>query len=154
MIAGNGTMTTTVTATALGGFASPLTMTCTFLAVASTCTLPNPSFTLTGATAQTMAMTTTSQYTLVGYGVTGGVMALVLVCAAGTLLTGRRVPLRLLLMMLGLAALGGSLTGCSSKYPSLNSPYTEPGEYVYTVTATDGTITHMATYTLTVRQRN
>ncbi len=159
MVAGNGTVTTTVTATALGGFNAPITMTCTFLAVASTCTLPNGSFTLSGTTAQRMAITTTSQYTVVGYGVAGSPRAAGLVLALGAAallaLARRRMAVRVrLLGICGacLLVLGG-LSGCSGKYPDLNSPYTEPGSYTYTVTATDGTVSHTATYTLAVRAR-
>lgn len=163
MIAGNGTVTAAVTATALGGFSAPVTLTCTFQAVASTCTLPNPAFTLSGTTTQEMAMTTTGQYTLVGYGVSGALRAWavgqgVLVVGGALLLwDGRRrfrMAARLLLGVLALMAVAGGLTGCSGKYPALNSPYTEPGTYIYTVTATDGTIAHTAAYTLVVRQRN
>ncbi len=163
MIAGNGTVTAAVTATALGGFSAPVTLTCTFQAVASTCTLPNPAFTLSGTTTQEMAVTTTGQYTLVGYGVSGALRAWavglgVLVVGSALLLwDGRRrfrLATRLLLGVLALMAVAGGLTGCSGKYPDLNSPYTEPGTYLYTVTATDGTIAHTAAYTLVVRQRN
>ena len=45
---------------------------------------------------------------------------------------------------------GVSLTGCSGKSPDKNANPTLPGNYTYTVTATDGTITHSATYGLTV----
>ncbi len=163
MIAGNGTVTAAVTATALGGFSAPVTLRCTFHAVASTCTLPNPAFTLSGTTTQEMTMTTTGQYTLVGYGVSGALRAWavglgVLVVGSALLLwDGRRrfrLATRQLLGVLALMAVAGGLTGCSGKYPDLNSPYTEPGTYLYTVTATDGTIAHTAAYTLVVRQRN
>ena len=163
MIAGNGTVSAAVTTTALGGFNAPITITCTFLAVASTCTLPNPRFTLSGTTTQDMAMTTTGQYTLVGYGLYGnphGVALLLLACsfaAAFLLFRNRRslqLPATLFLAALILLLASSGLTGCSSKYPDLNSPYTSPGTYTYTVTATDGSINHTAIYTLTVRQRN
>ncbi len=163
MIAGNGTMTATATLTALGGFYAPVSLTCSVEAVASTCTLPNPSFTLSATTTQNMDVTTTGQYTLVGYGLFGTKQAALLLgilsgYVAGLLFAVRRrcrLPMRLLLAAatLVLASCGG-MSGCSSKYPSQHSSYTEPGSYVYTVTATDGTIQHSATYTLTVRQRN
>ncbi len=161
MVAGNGVVDTTVVATALGSFSSPITLTCTFLAVASTCTLPNPAFTLTGTTTQQMSLTTTSQYTLVGYGIaaTHGMsllLALAGLCAAAVLWAARRrsrAALHPLLAAVAFLVATGGLTGCSGKYPDRNSPYTEPGVYTYTVSATDGTVTHTATYTLTVRAR-
>jgi hypothetical protein len=50
-----------------------------------------------------------------------------------------------------LAAAGiASLSGCSGQLPSRNSTYTAPGNYTFTLSATDGTITHTATYQLSV----
>jgi hypothetical protein len=49
-----------------------------------------------------------------------------------------------------LAATGLAITGCSGKLPAQNSVYTGPGTYTVTVSATDGFLTHSATYTLTV----
>ena len=63
---------------------------------------------------------------------------------------GAQVLIRCGLMLALLAAVGASMTGCSGKLPAENSAYTGPGSYVVTVTATDGFLTHSATYTLTV----
>jgi hypothetical protein len=52
-------------------------------------------------------------------------------------------------MMLLLAA-AFSFAGCSGKLPAENDPYTAPGTATYTLTATDGIISHSATYTLNV----
>ena len=62
--------------------------------------------------------------------------------------------LRAGVLMVMLAAVGLSLTGCTGKLPAQNAVYTGPGSYTVTVTATDvpagGVLTHSATYTLTV----
>ncbi len=49
--------------------------------------------------------------------------------------------------MLFLAAASLLTTGCSGKYPDLNNPYTLPGTYSYTLTASDGTLTHCYLHT-------
>jgi hypothetical protein len=56
-------------------------------------------------------------------------------------------------MMVLLAAVGVSMTGCSGKLPAQNSVYTGPGTYNITVSATDGFLVHSATYTLTVNAK-
>jgi hypothetical protein len=100
-------------------------------------------------------MSTTSQYTVIGYGGLGGRGPLWLVgLASGCLLWRRRrgagSVLRLGLPMIVLAALALEMTGCSGKLPTQNAAYTGPGSYTITVTATDGFLVHKATYTLTV----
>jgi uncharacterized protein len=42
------------------------------------------------------------------------------------------------------------MTGCSGKQPARNANPTSPGNYTYTVIAMDGTVTHAATFALTV----
>jgi hypothetical protein len=51
-----------------------------------------------------------------------------------------------------LAAVAMGMTGCTGKEPAANSPYTVPGSYTVTLTATDGFLIHTATYALTVTQ--
>ena len=65
-------------------------------------------------------------------------------------LVRRRISLPPVLLALALVALSTGLTGCSSKLPGENASYTAPGTYTYTVSATDGFLTHTAAYTLTV----
>jgi hypothetical protein len=106
--------------------------------------------------ALTVAMGTTSQYTVVGYGGLGGTGWLSLTAAAsGLLLWVRRRQARAFawrgLVALLFAAAGiASLSGCSGKSPDKNATYTAPGTYTYTLSATDGIITHAATYSLKV----
>jgi hypothetical protein len=106
-----------------------------------------------------VSFTTTSQYTVIGYGVYGGRGFLWLIAAAsGWLLWRRRRSGRalvrvgllvgLLVVLLGAMSLG--LTGCTGRLPSQNPSWTTPGNYTVTVTATDGILVHSATYGLTV----
>jgi hypothetical protein len=161
VIAGDGTMTT-ATLTPLAGFAAPLTVTCVVqgATAATGCTLSTALVTpAASATAVTINLTTTSQYVIVGYGGFGGRGYLWLVgLATGCLLWRRRrgmsAGLRGGVMMVLLAAVGLSLTGCSGKVPAQNGVYSGQGNYTVTVTATDvpagGVLTHVATYSLTV----
>ena len=59
---------------------------------------------------------------------------------------------RLALLMVVLAAVAMGMTGCTGKEPAANTPYTVPGSYTVTLTATDGFLVHTATYALTVTQ--
>ena len=52
-------------------------------------------------------------------------------------------------VLLGAMSLG--LTSCTGKLPTENAAWTTPGNYTVTVTATDGFLSHSATYSLTVR---
>lgn len=155
VIAGLSTQTTATT-TPIAGFAAPVTISCRTTAPASTCLSSLASFIPSAPTSATIAINTVSQYTVVGYSGFGGRGLLSLIAAATGLLlwTGRRRTRaqgwRSLAALLLAAAGIASLSGCSGKYPDRNSVYTTPGSYTYTLSATDGTITHTATYQLTV----
>jgi hypothetical protein len=155
VVAGDGT-TATATFTPLAGFAEPLTLTCAVQGGTGTaCTVSANSVTPTVVSTVTVSMTTTSQYAIVGYGGFGGRGYLWLVgLGSGCLLwRRRRSVLRSGLLLVVVAALGLSLTGCTGKEPAQNTVFTGPGTYMVTVTATDGPagfLTHSATYTLTV----
>jgi hypothetical protein len=91
----------------------------------------------------------------VGYGGLGGfgLLSLLSIVTGGALWMrhrrlGRAVSCALLLLLLSAVGLG--VSGCSGLQPSLNSSYTAPGSYTYTVTATDGFLVHSTTYSLTV----
>jgi hypothetical protein len=166
VVAGDGT-TTTATITPIAGFSTPLFVSCTVAAVAaaSNCTLSSVAVVPTSAVTTVASIYTTSQYTVIGYSGTGGRGLLWLIAAAsGWLLwRGRRsgrafLPhlkfemwgTRALLMVL-LGAMGLGLTSCTGKLPAENAAWTVPGNYTVTVTATDGFLSHSATYSLTVR---
>jgi O-antigen ligase len=107
-----------------------------------------------------VTITTSAQYTVIGYGGSiGGTGWLSLVgIGAGLLLWMRRRnagrflrsgrALAIMTLMLGAAAVG--MSGCSGKTPAKNPVFTAPGTYTYTISATDGFLVHSATYTLTV----
>lgn len=160
VIAGDGT-TTTATLTPLAGFSAPISLNCPAPAgagvgvAAPSCILSTA--TITGGVAATslVSFTTTSQYTVIGYGGFGGRGSLWLIAlASGWLLWRRRRIGRALLwgglLVLMLGAMGLSLTGCTGKLPNQNPSWTAPGNYIVTVTATDGFLVHSATYSLTV----
>ncbi len=141
--------------TPIAGFNAPIMLSCTTNAVGSTCSPSVAAFTLSSATTGTLTMTTTSQYDVIGYGGLGSNLWMLLLAAgSGWLLWMRRrstaklARMTLMMLLLGVAAMGA--TGCSGHLPDSNSVYTAPGSYTYTVSATDGTVTHTATFNLTV----
>jgi len=156
VVAGDGT-STTATLTPIAGFAAPLALTCTVSgAAASACALASASVTPTATTTVVASLTTTSQYTVIGYSGFGGSRALWLIAVfSGWLLWRTRrtahAVLRMGLAIALFAVMGLSITGCSGKLPTQNSAYTAPGSYVITVSATDGFLVRSATYTLSVR---
>ncbi|MBS1821774.1 MAG: choice-of-anchor D domain-containing protein [Acidobacteria bacterium] len=158
VIAGLSTQTTATTSP-IAGFAAPVTITCRTTAPASTCVSSLVSFIPSTPTSATIAFNTVSQYTVVGYSGFGGRWPLSLIAIATGLLlwTSRRRTRaqgwRSLTALLLAAAGIASLNGCSGKLPDRNSVYTTPGSYTYTLSATDGTITHTATYQLTVTSK-
>jgi hypothetical protein len=157
VIAGDGT-TTTATLTPLAGFSSPISLLCQVNgAVASGCGLSSATFTPTAVTAVTVSLTTTSQFTVIGYGGFGGRGYLWLVGIGSGLLLWRRrragVMLRSGLAVVLLAAIGLGMSGCSGKLPAQNAAYTGPGSYTVKATATDGFLVRSATYTLTVTSK-
>ncbi len=153
-------VSTAATLTPLGGFNAPLTMSCTTAASGTGCAYANAAFTLSTTTTDALTITTTSKYTVIGYGElllgTGqrNLLSVLLgLCSVGALLLGRRRmsdTARLMTALIALGLLAGGLSGCSGKLPDLNSPYTAPGTYSILITATDGIITHTAAYSLTV----
>ena len=164
--AGDGT-TTTATVTPIAGFSAPLFVSCKVAAgaTAAVCSLSSAAVTPATAATTVVSIGTTSQYTVIGYSGFGGRGLLWLVAAASGWLLWRRhrsgrafLPhlkieiwgTRGLLLAL-LAAMGLGLTSCTGKLPAENAAWTAPGNYTVTVTATDGQLSHSATYSLTVR---
>lgn len=148
-------ISTNSTVSPLAGFANTVNLSCTTNAPGSICTVANASFAPATAVTTAVNITTTSTYTVVGFsGLGGGGLLCLISLSGGCLFWMRRrrtgTLLRAGLGLLAIGALGISLTGCSGKFPDKNANPTVPGNYTYTVTATDGTITHSATYGLTV----
>lgn len=147
---------TTATLAPIGGFNAIVTLSCTTNAPGSTCKPGLSSATVSSSVAVQVPITTTAKYTVVGYGGFGGGLLVTLFGAAGgTLVWSIRrrrgnTLVRACLTVLLLAGIGTWTTGCSGKLPDLNNPYTAPGTYTYTLTASDGFLTHTATYSLTV----
>ena len=139
-----------VTTTPIAGFAAGLKLSCSTPATASTCTMASTSVAGSAAVMTAVTLTTTAQYTVVGY--TGFLWFAGL--GSGALLwfrrksTGGLVRWSVIAVLLAAGSLG--LSGCSGKLPGQNASYTSPGPYAVTVTATDGFLVHTATYTMTV----
>ena len=154
VVAGDGT-STTATLTPLAGFAAPVSVSCVVAAAATASSCNLPTTPEVPPQSLTVSLSTTSQYTVIGYGGFGGRGVLWLIAVgSGWLLWRRRKSantlLRSGLAVALLAAIGLAMTGCSGKLPTQNPAYTGPGTYTVTVTATDGFLVHSATYTLTV----
>lgn len=146
-------VSTNVTETPLAGFNANLTQSCTTDSPATTCGIVGSVNAGTAVTTQ-VTLTTTSEYTVVGYsGFGGGALGLV-GAGTGLLLWVRwRVSSRLTragVFMVLLALAGMGLSGCSGKLPAKNASYTPGGSYTVTISATDGFLVHSATYNLTV----
>ena len=154
VIAGD-SVSTTATLTPIAGFSSPISLVCQIGATASNCGLSNSTFTPTAVTTVTVNLTTTSQFTVIGYGGLGGRWYLWVVgFGTGLLLwrgrKGTGTMLRSGLAIALMAAIGLGMSGCSGKLPTQNAAYTGPGSYTVKMTATDGFLVRSATYTLTV----
>ena len=150
------------TITPLGGFNGTITMSCITVATGTACAYTNKSFALTAVTTDALTITTTSKYTVIGYGGLlfapghqGPLAALLALCAAVYLVLARRSAraIRLVMAFVALALAAGAMSGCGSKDPARNAPYTSPGAYNILITATDGILTHTAAYALTVTAR-
>lgn len=154
------TVDLTLTMTPLGGYSSPLTLSCATTAGGSTCTpaLLNPILSTT--TTMPVVIATTSQYTVIGYsgmGMGNYAWSFLLGILGSAFLfqqDARKALPRLIFAFLALVMLGVSSLGCGSRNPDKNANPTYPGTYTYTVTAADGALTHTATYTLTVSIRD
>ncbi len=164
-IAGRG-LTTVANLTSIAGYVGTVGVSCTTNAPGTTCTVSNPSVPLVGTGGTNVQITTTAQYSVIGYSGLGagrnlgsettGLLLLFALGSGGLLWVSRKRNLRhgillrtgLTLVMLAVGSLAA--TGCSGKLPQQNAVYTAPGDYSFTVTATDGVIKHSATFALHV----
>ena len=154
------TISPTLSLSPLGGFASTVGVGCTTTASGSTCNAQTASLTLASTTSVPLTITTTSKYTVIGYGGFGVLGQSTWLWLAGfatslLLLLNRRRKLlpRLAAILVVLGFLGTASMGCGTQDPNLNNNPTLPGTYTYTVSATDGKITHTASYSLTISIR-
>jgi hypothetical protein len=147
---GDGTSLKAITSP-LGGFAASVALRCSTTAPATTCTPATASFVPMQAVTTAVTIATTPPYGALD---PGGFLWL-FGAGSGWVMWRRRRGLglgRLALLTVVLAAVAMGMTGCSGKEPPANSPYTAPGSYTVTLTATDGFLVHTATYALTVTQ--
>lgn len=155
-VAGYGS-STTATVTPIAGFANSVTLSCTTNATASTCVPQLVTFTPATAVSTKVAITTISKFTVVGYTTMGPGWLSVITLASGVVLWRKRRSAGVLLrggLVLCILIAGSTLTvGCAGKLPAQNPSYTAPGDYTYTVSATDGFLVHTATYTLKVTEK-
>ncbi|NUQ31083.1 MAG: choice-of-anchor D domain-containing protein [Acidobacteriaceae bacterium] len=147
-------ISTVATVTPIAGFANPVTLSCTDSVTGSTCSSSKATFIPTASTTAQLTIATTSQYKVIGYGLGGGRYLWLVGLGSGLLLLvcRRRAGqiVRVSLMLAILATLGVGASGCGGKAPAQNTSYTGSGDYTYTVTVTDGFLTHTATYSLHV----
>lgn len=155
VIAGDPISASTLTSP-LAGFSALVTLTCTSPSIGTTCTLGSTSFNPSTPVTTSVKITTTSQYTIIGF--TGGfdgkgyLWLVAVVSGSLVFLTRRRTQtlLRAGLVAVLLAAASLAVSGCSGKQPAQNANFTAPGSYPFTITATDGFLIHSQTYTLNV----
>ena len=153
LIAGYGT-SVNLTITPLGGFSAPITLSCVTTATGSNCTPSTATLALSAVSVVAAPITTTSQYTVIGYtslAITNHpCLTLLALLSTAFLVMARRRRLPHLTSGLALLLLCVLANGCSGKLPAHNEDPTYPGTYTYTFSATDGTLTHTTVYTLTV----
>jgi hypothetical protein len=154
VVAGDGTVIAATTSP-IAGFSNTLTLSCTTDAPASTCTPVVSTYSGASTATTNISITTVSKYAVIGYtGIGSRGIFLFLTIASTLVLFIRRnkskALIRCTLAVFLLAAAASAFTGCSGHLPAEHPVYTPPGNYTYTVSATDGILTHTATYALNV----
>ncbi len=154
-VTAGGSATTQGLLTPIAGFANAVALACTTNAADSTCNVAAGISSATGGTNYLVTISTASPFAgqaSVGRGWFGSVIAFF----TGLVLLRKRfnhkvlVLARLGVVALGLALASGGLAGCGDVAVPFAADYTKAGTYTYTVTATDGVLTHSATFALTV----
>jgi hypothetical protein len=156
-------VTPSISVLPIAGFSAAVTLKCTTTAPGSTCTVNTGSVVPSPTAGVTITITTTAQYGVIGFGGLGfktrgigGLLALLALSSAGLMWRWRdhaAALRRSVWMLVAFTVVCGLLSGCGGKTPAANAVYTIPGPYAYTVMATDGFLTHSATYTLTVTSK-
>ena len=152
-----GSNTTKMNVTPAGGFTGTVNLTCAVsggTTLQPTCSLAQPSVTISGATAVTDTLTVTTVSSGSAIGMPSNSARDTWYAAGGTALAGillfglpgrRRVWQRMLSLMLLIIAVG--VVGCGGD----GSKSTPAGSYTVTVTATSGSATQTSTVTATVQ---
>ncbi|HVB58295.1 MAG TPA: choice-of-anchor D domain-containing protein [Candidatus Acidoferrales bacterium] len=146
-VGSNGTASVPVTVTGIGGFAGPVTLSCSASIPHGTCTAPATPVTATGTANVTIATNAFVVPSTPGQTPPISPLQIVLCLLGVTLLflfpIARRARTRLGLA--GVAVLFVVLAGCA------NTPPTSAGQYTVTITGTSGSVSHQTTATVTVK---
>ncbi len=154
---------TTISLASAGGFSGPVSLSCAGVPEDATCSISSASVNVGSATASTTMTIQTGGPTasLRGLGKPGAnskpLLAIVSFSGLlGWMLRRRRPALRFCMVMLGVASLavagcGGGTKGTTSTTGGSGSGGTPAGTYTVTVTASSGTLSHAASFTLTVQ---
>jgi Bacterial Ig-like domain (group 3)/FG-GAP-like repeat len=164
-IARGSSVTDTVTITPTGGFNQAVTLTCTGAPTNSTCTLSPTSVTPNGSAAITSTLTLTADTPVASLTAAhrnfevAAILPLGLLSTAAIFTLGRRRKISWTLQLFALATISTLLAsaGCGGHHTTTTTPppattnTPTPGTYPITVTATSGTTSHTATYTVTIQ---
>lgn len=148
-------VTTDALLSPIAGFANPVSLNCTTSAADSTCNVAAGTTSNTGGANYLVAISTASPFAGEA-GVGNGWFGCMVAALTGLLLLHKRfkdnasalLRLGVVTLTLTLAAVG--LAGCGNVAVPFAANYTKAGTYTYTITATDGILTHSATFTLDV----
>jgi len=138
----------------IAGYANTVALSCTTTAPLSTCSPASATVVPSIATTTGVSIVTTPKYGEFAAGFGRGGWLWLAGVGSGVLLWSKRrrwgslTRAGLFVCLLAVSSL--AITGCAGRDPVANPAYTPAGSYTYTVTATDGFLTHSATYALTV----
>ena len=151
-------MSFAATLTPLGGFSNSVSLQCAIPnnEGGSQCSINGARPLLNATVTSIVTATTTAQYTVIGYTGAGNARSAWLALATGLsalllFFVRRRRGFQALVLPVLLLALAAANLGCSGKLPDRTADPTYPGTYTYTVTVTDGTLSHNATFNLSVK---
>lgn len=162
-VTAGGTASTSLTLTSMNNYTGTITLTCSGAPDTTSCSFSPTSATLaaTGTATVVVSLTTKAASAakvagvLVGLGPLGMLLAALVLLVAASVMRGhksiRAAGVLAVLMSLSLVAIGCGSGSSSSSDSGTSTPGTTKGSYPLTIRATDGTLTHTATYTVTVQ---